>query len=165
MLQQFYPPAEYGDKQISPQLYPLRIKIRQPPIGVKMHLVKEHGMFIFEEGPTTIYGLACTHPGSGGVVIYDGLPDESGFFPDVTPFHEFVPENPTPDQIKAAQEAYQEAFYNRNGRDVYYANPAVMGMWFFNGGLINGFTLVSRSDHPATAPIITLTWQPERKRG
>jgi hypothetical protein len=143
---------------------PLRIKIRQPPIGMKWHCIKEHGMFIFETEPTNVSGIACTHAGSGAVVIYDGLPDKDGIFEDSINAHLWVPKDPTPEERAAAEERYAEEYYNRNGRDVYYANPCVMGMWMFNGGLNRGFTVLSKGDNPTTAPVLSITWHVERKR-
>ena len=139
---------------------PIRVKLKDPPIGNKMHLIMHHGIYVLEESPCMVRAVACTHAGSGGVIIYDGVPDEHGYFPADTPMSVLVPENPTEEELAAALELY----YNRNGRPVYYANPAVMGMWMFDGGLMHGFTLVSLSDAQTSAPIITITWAGEKKK-
>jgi len=51
-------------------------------MGGKCWLLEAKGLYVLEEGPTLFRTLACTHAGSGGIVLIDGVPDESGRFPD-----------------------------------------------------------------------------------
>ncbi len=62
------------------RLGPRHIHIPDPPIGNKVHLIMERGMWVLERGPCVWLGMSITHAGSGGVTVHDGIPDHDGFF-------------------------------------------------------------------------------------
>jgi hypothetical protein len=119
------------------------INLPTPPIGNKILCVHKHGIYVLEKGPTIWRALANTHVGTGGVAVYDGVPDKNGFFNDV--------------DIDEADPAYATS----NGRLLFYANPSVMGMWMLDGGCLHGLTLITAGDCEAVAPFVTITWLPQ----
>ncbi len=113
-----------------------------PPIGSKIACFRKFGIYVLERGPGLWRALSCTHAGSGVVSIYDGIPDEQGFFEE---------ENLTAENPRYGQE---------NGRVIHYANPSIMGMWMYDGGFQHGLTMKIAGQHEAVAPVVTLTWIP-----
>lgn len=136
---------------------PRFLSIAKPPIGNKCFLVKERGMFVLESGPGSIRAMACTHAGSGGIVIYDGIPDKNGMFEDHPPEELFKVD------LYASEEERAKALLswsqNKNGKEIYYAHPAVLGMWQIDGGCQHGITLISSGELSNAPPIITVVWQ------
>lgn len=116
-----------------------QINLKQPPIGNKMFCAQQHAYYVLEKGPTTLRALANTHMGSGSIVIYDGVPDENGFFPDNVQKHTLA---------------------DFEGRIVFNANPPVMGMWMFDGGLHYGCTLALLPGTAGVSPCVAITWMP-----
>jgi len=163
---------------------PQHIYIKEPPIGNKIHLICERGLFVLERGPTLWLGLSCTHAGSGGIVVYDGVPDEEGFFPEPPAAPQLF--NVAGDLIQRFDrgisyrdakgnhidiEEAQQAFINhamamssRNGRRVAYANPAAMGMWIYSAGLHHGLTVEAVGEMQGTASIMSFTWLKQKER-
>lgn len=115
-------------------------------MGSKIFLIEAKGIYVFEEGPAVIRSIACTHIGSGSFAIYDGVPDEGGFFPD--------------EHIRVADPAYQTA----NGRRIFLFSPQVMGMWSLDGGCNHGLTCVANGGSPRTPVFITVSWIAAGKR-
>lgn len=142
---------------------PIYVNLPEPPIGNKIFLIRERGMYVLEQGPTLFRAMACTHAGSGGLAVYDGIPDKEGFFPDKKPVWE-LPENPTPEQLEEAEKKAREFEWAFNGREVYYAHPACMGMWMLDGGLQHGLTIVSSGLHIGTSPVVSITWMKSKVR-
>jgi hypothetical protein len=138
------------------------VEIEEPLIGSKIICLRERGKYVLETGPTLFRSMACTHAGSGGVVVYDGVPDNDGFFPErVIAELNFDPNHePTEEEIRTARAAQ----WNYNGREVYYAHPACMGMWMLDGGCHYGLTIESRGTHENSAPVITVTWQKHKQK-
>ena len=115
------------------------IDLPKPPIGNKIFLAQQHGVYVLERGPCSWRAMANTHMGNGSITVYDGVPDERGLFP--------VNEK-TLDLI-------------RNGRPVFNANPPILGMWMFDGGMYHGLTLILPGGHMAgVSPCVTITWAP-----
>lgn len=135
---------------------PKLIRVKKPLIGNKVYLIKERGLFVLEEGACSIRGMACTHAGSGGIVVYDGVPRTDGHF-EAPPEELFkVDLYETEEQRAQALKDWED---NRDGREIYYAHPAVMGMWMLDGGCNHGLTIMSSGEHSATPPVLTITWQ------
>ncbi len=61
---------------MNPQL----IQVREPEIGSKGFLIEKDGLFVLSTGPGLLRGIACTHAGSGMLVVHDGVPTSNGFF-------------------------------------------------------------------------------------
>jgi hypothetical protein len=145
------------------QLRPTHVYIDEPPIGNKIFLIKQYGTYVLERSPTMWRSMACTHAGSGaGVTVYDGIPDEDGFFQKDVREIVVLPPNPTKEDLEAHNNKVklmqQQELWNYNGREVYFANPACMGMWMFDGGTPRGLTIRVVGAVTATSPYITLTW-------
>jgi hypothetical protein len=121
-------------------LKPEDIIIRDPLIGSKCWLLHAKGIFILERGPGALRSICCTHAGAGGIKIYDGIPDENGFFPDEA----MQPDDPN--------------YHNRNGRLIYQANPSVMGAWMLDAGVQYGITIEAAGDQPSSNTFATITW-------
>lgn len=125
---------------------PIRITLPTPRLGGKCWVIQEPGLFVLEEGEGAFGTLACTHAGSGGVIIYDGVPDEFGNFP------EFKGEENSPE------------WFVRPGREIYRAFPVVMGSWWINGGFYHGLTVSHRGESVHTTPMIgSLVWNAAKK--
>ncbi len=130
------------------------IDLPTPPMGAKCFLLEEKGLYLLQRGPCVLRAIACTHGGSGSVVAIDGIPDENGFFPDRglgddTPI-DAMPIDPT-------RAAY-------NGRAVYRANPAVMGMWQLDAGCLHGLTLRASGGTDSTSVIASIVWMPYNRK-
>lgn len=104
--------------------------------------INEHGIYILEKGPAILQGIMCTHAGAGSFAIYDGIPGENGHFPD--------------EHIRPGEKGYETA----NGRLLYIASPAIMGMWMAGGGAQHGLTLISTAQTQSSAPFVITTWMP-----
>jgi hypothetical protein len=117
-----------------------KVNLPNPPIGNKIICLQRPGRFVLEDGPCTWRAMANTHQGTGAVSVYNGVPDESGNFPEAgKDLEEF------------------------NGRQVFNANPAILGMWMFDGGMSHGLTLEVKGVWNGVAPCLTITWMPEKK--
>ncbi len=130
---------------------PQHIYIPQPPIGNKIHLILQRGLFVLERGEGVWLGMSCTHAGSGGVVVYDGVPNDDGFFPE-------PPARPMDTAPPEEWLEYYKAMGCYNGRPLSYAHPASMGMHIFSGGFWHGLTVKAVGEMEATASILTFTW-------
>jgi hypothetical protein len=132
------------------------VEVPQPVMGAKAWLLNDKGLFVLERGPGTIITCACTHGGSGGIRIIDGIPDENGFFtnPEDVPVDE--PAFDSPPEVL-------EKWGKRNGRAFYTALPAVMGSWMLNAGFHNGLTIHAGGGHNSVAAVATFVWQPFRR--
>lgn len=118
---------------------PRRILIEQPPMGGKAFLLRQKGMFVLEEGPGMLQTLNITHAGGGELMVYDGVPNKDGFFPD--------------ERLTETDPKY----HTSNGRVFYHFSPVYMGAWMSNAGFKHGLTVVALgSDVPAFA---TIVWQ------
>lgn len=148
---QFYQNAlEEHEHQTKPTI----IHVKEPPIGNKVTLIKERGLFVLETGPAMLRAMACTHAGSGGFTVYDGVPDEHGWFPKETT-KIFRKDFKDEQEFMIAQEIERQ---NQNGRDFYYAQPACMGMWMLDAGCNYGITVENLGASGTSVPIITVTW-------
>ena len=125
---------------------PQRINIREPLIGGKCWLLETKGLFILEEGAAAMRAIGCTHAGTGGLIIYDGVPDENGFFPD----EDMKPDDPN--------------YFARNGRPIYKANPAVMGAWMLDAGVIHGITVQAMGGDASANLFASLVWIKHKAR-
>ena len=112
-----------------------------PPMGGKIYLVDRKGLFIFEDRPGTLRTIACTHAGSGSMVAIDGYPDENGNLLE-------LPEDRT----------------GKFGRQIYKANPIVMGSWMLDGGFHHGLTLKVSGGREKVMAMASVVWIPYRKR-
>jgi len=122
---------------------PVRVKLADPPIGGKSFLIRQKGVFVLEEGPGMLQICNITHGGAGEMSIYDGVPGETGHFPD-----EMMAES-------------HEKFGQHNGRAFSQFSPVYMGAWMMNAGFVHGLTVIMEgSDVPAFA---TLVWTPFKK--
>ncbi len=142
--------TQFGGKGVSQYGAPIFIDIEEPLIGAKAVCLRDPGMYVLEAAPVLFRGMACTHAGSGGVAIYDGVPDQDGYFPE-------LPELPE------GEENDPMAKWNRNGRLIYYAHPACMGMWMLDAGCRHGLTIVMQGTEQVS-PIVTLTWMKHKAR-
>ena len=118
----------------------IRVALPEPRIGSKIYLIEEKGVYVFEEGPSVLRSLACTHIGAGSFAIYDGVPDKDGFFPN----HEMPVSHPE----------YQQS----NGRRVFVMNPQIMGFWAIDGGCNHGLTCVAGGGMKNTPVFISVSW-------
>lgn len=116
-----------------------QIDLPKPKIGNKIFCIDRPGFFVFEKGPCTWQAMANTHQGTGCIKVWDGVPDESGFF---------------------GHHANSQELY-RNGRMVFNANPPILGMWMFAGGLDFGFTIEVSGVLNNIGPCLTVTWMPD----
>ncbi len=125
-------------------------------MGGRCWLLDRKGIFVLERGAGTFRICCCTAAGSGGITVYDGLPDANGFFPD------------------GAMPANDPDYNRRNGRPLLWLHPCVMGAWPVDGGFEHGLTVIATSStphSPLSGPkaIATFTWlkyhasQPEKK--
>lgn len=131
----------------------LNVEIERPPAGNKIFCIQEHGIYILERGPVEWRGMCNTHMGSGTVSIHDGVPDERGFFPDGTEMYKIQEVKDNDGNVIALK-----ATASHNGRTIFSAQPAVMGMWMFNAGLLHGLTLVMQGGTQGVAPCVAITW-------
>jgi len=125
---------------------PKRILIETPPFGGKAWLLDSKGLFVLEEGPGMLVTIACTHAGSGSFEVYDGIPDEKGYFPEID-------EDATELERAVAP-----------GRIFFRMHPVVMGSWMLNAGFRHGLTMRAVGGHETVAGIATIVWQPMKRR-
>jgi hypothetical protein len=173
-------PATFHDQE---SLKPILIQVPEPTIGNKVVLIKDRGIFVLETGPSSLRAMACTHAGSGGVVIYDGVPDEQGQFEgsdakapehlDDSIYDDWIQDRWQQDEdkveqyqrlLKAAKREYAIWYESRNGRPIYYAHPACMGMWMLDAGCRHGITVHNLGSDQSSSPIVTLTWMAFRTK-
>lgn len=113
----------------------IRVKVKKPPIGGKCKVFKEPGIYVLEECPSVLRVIACTHAVAGGVAIYDGVPDDNGFFSN--------------------DESVDEDY--KNGRELWIAHPTLMGSWAIDGGTNYGLTIVIDGNN-SVSPFLTVVW-------
>lgn len=124
-----------------------QVVLPSPPIGGKIWLLNRKGIFVLEEGAGVLRTIACTHIGSGSIVIRNGLPNENGEFPLPPPMEPGV-----------------EVEYT--GRSLYRANPVVMGSWMLDGGFFEGLTVQAEGGTDNNCAIASIVWlpAPDRKK-
>ena len=118
-----------------------RITLPAPRIGGKAWLLNRKGIFVLEEGSGVLRTIACTHIGSGSMIVRNGLPDANGEFPWR------LPEVPG-----------QEGDYD--GRPLFRANPVVMGSWMMDAGFTYGLTVQAEGGMDNNCAIATIVWLP-----
>lgn len=134
--------------------------IQTPPIGGKVFLIQRKGLFVFERGPATLRTIAIPHAGSGGLQVYDGVPNDEGLFPQ-----EDMPEFILPgDGADPSQAVQNEEYPNRNGRLLFKQNPIVMGSWMMDAGCIHGLSIRALGGTDGTPAMATVVWMPFKKR-
>ncbi len=55
-----------------------RVTVPRPPFGASCFMVESKGVYQLSVGEGALLSVSCTHVGSGGVEIYDGVCDASG---------------------------------------------------------------------------------------
>ncbi len=162
---------------------PQRIELPLPPLGGKCWVLREKGLFVLEEGPGVLRTIACTHAGAGNLEALDGVPDADGFFADeamtepqlmlppllTRPYGVTVAQHKRDNKIACDMAKHQHAdemraYMRRRGRQLYSANPVVMGSWMLDGGFIHGLTLRVAGGHDAAMAIASVVWQPYKSR-
>ena len=123
---------------------PIRIRVAEPTIGSKCWVVEEKGIYVLAEGPGILRGIACTHAGTGGLEILDGVPDARGFFPQ----HGLAMSDPK--------------YGMRVGRPLYRAHPSIMGMWMLDAGFIHGLTVHADGDSRNANVIASIIWMEQK---
>lgn len=118
-----------------------RITLPAPRIGGKAWLLNRKGLFVLEEGPGVLRTIACTHIGSGSMIVSNGLPNANGEFP------------PRPTFAVGIEEEY-------NGRPLFRANPVVMGSWMMDAGFSYGLTIQAEGGMDNNCAIATIVWLP-----
>lgn len=144
---------------------PVTIDLPIPTIGAKIWLLQETGLYVLERGSGVIRTDACTHGGAGSISIYDGIPNDQGFFEDrELPEHEMAElvratlrQDPDASAAAARERIAQSA---KNGRRIYYANPTVMGSWMMDGGFYHGLTIEAPGGHESISPVASIVWMP-----
>lgn len=145
------------------------IDLPVPLIGSKIWLLDKAGMFVLERGAGLIRTDACTHAGAGTVLMFDGIPDERGFFDEHKPIPEtdmaelvrnMLRADASLDEERARTRIKKSAF---NGRVIYKANPTVMGSWMLDGGFYHGLTIEASGGHEMVAPFASIVWMPRVK--
>jgi hypothetical protein len=106
--------------------------IPMPPQGGKCWVLERKGQFVLERGPGTLRTIACTSSGSGTLLAIDGIPDENGEIP--------------------ADDGHW--------RQLFKANPVVMGSWMLDAGFVRGLTIRQYGGQEGTPPIASLVWVP-----
>lgn len=118
-----------------------RVTLPAPPIGGKIWLLNRKGIFVLEEGPGVLRTIACTHIGSGSIIVRAGLPNENGEF------------QPPPAMDPGVEVEY-------SGRPLYRANPVVMGSWMLDGGFTEGLTIQAEGGMDNNCAIASIVWMP-----
>ena len=118
-----------------------RISLPLPPLGGKCFVIEKKGTYILDEGPCLLRVIACTHAGAGGLMIYDGVPDQYGYFGDIQP--------------------NDPKYFVRNGRPLFRAHPVVMGSWALDAGALHGLTIVATGGEVDC--IVTIVWIPVKR--
>lgn len=121
------------------------VELPAPPMGGKCWLLEDKGIYVLERGPGTLRTDACTHAGAGQLIIYDGVPDENGYFGT--------------EEMSESDPGY----WSRNGRPIYKANPVVMGSWMLDAGFYHGLTIKATGGERAAA-IASIVWVAHRAR-
>ncbi len=134
---------------------PRRLKFQQPRIGGKYYSVTEKGMWVLEEGPGMLQMWLCTAAGSGGVFIYDGVPNDEGLF---------EPIGDVPGREEGLKIANATGRHDYNGRLIYSATPPIMQPWAMNAGFSHGLTLEITGNDPrmpseGARTVGTCVWQ------
>lgn len=114
-----------------------------PSIGGKIWVLERKGQFLLEAGPGMLQGIACTNAGSGTIQILDGIPGDNGEF---------------------SWSEIEIPGYFGNGKQIYKANPVVMGMWQLMAGFIHGLTVRHFGGQSGTPMVASLVWMPFKKR-
>src|SRR6185437_1806299 len=142
------------------------VNLPKPPIGNKIFLAQDHGLYILEKGPALWRAMANTHMGNGSISVYDGLPDENGLFSKaaivtkakfvdgqlISNSEELIPKKP----LELGGRIILD------GRMIFNANPPILGMWMFDGYCENGLTLVLHdAGSRGLSPCVTITWVPK----
>lgn len=135
---------------------PKWMRFKQPMIGAKCFCVVEKGMYVLEEGPGMLQMWLCTAAGSGGVFIYDGIPNEDGLF---------EPIGDVRGQAEGLKHALATGENDHNGRLIYGAVPPIMQPWAMNAGFNYGLVLEITGNDPripseGARTVGTVTWQP-----
>lgn len=125
---------------------PRIITLDTPSLGGKCWLLEDKGIFVLEKCAGVLRTIACTHAGSGSLAVYDGIPNENGFFPD----HEMPDTDPN--------------YHMRNGRPIYRATPVVMGSWMLDAGFFHGLTLLAKGGTDSACAIASVVWMPFKER-
>lgn len=148
-----------------------RVEVAMPPLGGKCWVLAAKGIYILEEGPGTLRTIACTHAGSGGLIGYDGVPNEEGLFlarritlPAPVTMRGKSFDAGCEVDVPGEQAEEDHIFYPlRNGRDIYRATQAVMGSWMLDAGFHHGLTLRATGGHAPTAAFASVVWAPYRQ--
>lgn len=119
----------------------MRIVLPSPKIGGKAWLLNRKGIFVLEEGEGVLRTIACTHIGSGSMIIRNGLPNENGEF------------QPIPEMEEGVETEY-------SGRPLFRANPVVMGSWMLDAGFSEGLTIQAEGGMDNNCAIATIVWLP-----
>lgn len=118
-----------------------RVHLPAPRIGGKAWMLNRKGIFVLEEGPGVLRTIACTHIGSGSMIVHNGVPNERGEFPTKPTF------------TLGSEEEY-------NGRALFRANPVVMGSWMMDAGFSYGLTIQAEGGMDNNCAIATIVWLP-----
>ncbi len=118
-----------------------KVTLPPPPIGGKAWLMNRKGIFVLEEGCGVLRTIACTHIGSGSMIIRSGLPNVNGEFG-------------APPTFAPGEEG------EYNGRQLFRANPVVMGSWMLDAGFVNGLTVQADGGMDNNCAIATIVWLP-----
>lgn len=118
-----------------------RIHLPAPRIGAKAWLLNRKGIFVLEEGPGVLRTIACTHIGSGSMIVRNGLPNDMGEFP-----------------LPPVMDPGVETEYG--GRPLFRANPVVMGSWMLDAGFVDGLTIQADGGTDNNCAIATIVWLP-----
>jgi hypothetical protein len=110
-----------------------------PPLGGKCWVLDKKGQFVLERGPGTLRTIACTNAGSGSLLILDGVPDENGELP---------------------MQMLEIPGYIGNGRQLYKANPPVMGSWMLDAGFQHGLTIRNIGGQDSAPAMASIVWVP-----
>lgn len=119
-----------------------RIILPDPPMGSKCFFIERKGIYVLEAGEGTLRSLACTHVGAGMFMVYDGVCDERGFFPDEGKL----------------KDPYAEPYWTANGRPLFGNTPQVMGFWAVDAGFIHGLTIKADGGIPGTPVFVSVSW-------
>lgn len=120
----------------------MRIMVPDVPMGGKPFLIRRAGMYVLEEGPGMLQTIDVTHAGSDEFSVYDGVPDERGFFPE------------------GDLEEGDPGFGSHNGNRFSHFSPTVMGAWMMNAGFRHGLTIEVTGGSFDVAPFATVVWTP-----
>ena len=110
--------------------------IPMPPLGGKCWVLDRKGQFVLERGPGTLRTIACASAGSGTLLMIDGVPDESGEIPTE----------------------------KGSWRQLFKANPVVMGSWMLDAGFQRGLTIRHYGGQAGTPGIASIVWVPYKPK-